>query len=439
MSVSVSAPARGDPRLAAARALDRVLAGQTLDAALPAALATVAVRDRGLVSECCYGTLRHHASLSWLLERLLRRPLKRRETLVRMLLLVGLYQCWELRVPDHAAVSATVDAARQLGKPWAVSLVNAVLRAFLRQRETLLKALAAEPLASTEHPRWLAARFREDWPAQWQALIAANNSHPPMVLRVNQRRIDTAAYLRELTAVDIAARPVAGSDTALQLERPRDVETLPGFAEGLVSVQDAGAQLAADWLAPTPGQRVLDACAAPGGKTCHLLERYDPAELVALDIDPGRLARVADNLRRLGLRASLVAGDLRRPRDWWDGRLFQRILLDAPCSGTGVIRRHPDIKLLRRAADITPLAAHQLQLLEQAWTLLAPGGYLLYVTCSVLREENVTVMSRFLAHTDAVELPLSQTWGLSQAVGRQLLPGPDGTDGFYYACIVKPH
>jgi len=436
---SPSPPIHGEPRLAAAQVLARVLEGQTLDTALAAALPGVGSRDRGLLAECCYGVLRHYPSLCWLLEQLLRRPLKSRETLLRMLLLVGLYQCRDLRVPDYAAVSTTVNAARRLHKPWAVSLVNAVLRAFLRRREDLLARLAAEPGVASDHPAWMLARFRDDWPDHWQPLIQANNTRPPMVLRVNGRRVGVADYLRMLTEADIAARPLPGLDSALQLETPRDVTELPGFADGLVSVQDGGAQLAAGFLAPEPGERVLDACAAPGGKTCHLLERFAPGELVALDIDPARLARLADNLVRLDLRARLLCGDLLRPEDWWDGRSFQRILVDAPCSGSGVIRRHPDIKLLRREGDIAPLAERQLALLARAWGLLAPGGRLLYATCSVFREENTAVMTRFLASTGIRALPLPASQGLDQAPGRQLLPAVDGTDGFYYACVVKPH
>lgn len=435
---TVSASESSDPRLAAARVLTQVLEGQTLEVALTPVLTKVAERDRGLLSECCYGVLRHYPGLDWLLDQLLRRPLKRREQLLRMLLLVGLYQCRDLRVPDYAAVSSTVEAVRRLGKPWAVSMANGVLRSFLRQRESLLARLDADTLARTDHPGWMVARFQEDWPAHWSRLVAANNTRPPMVLRVNRRRIDPADYQAMLTQQGIVATALAGLDGALELEQPRDVTTLPGFAQGLVSVQDGGAQLAAQWLAPLPGQRVLDACAAPGGKTCHLLESHEFAELVALDIDAERLGRVRDNLQRLGLRARVVHGDLLDARRWWDGRPFERILLDAPCSGSGVIRRHPDIKLLRRATDMAALADRQAALLTQAWELLAPGGHLLYATCSVFRAENVAVAGEFLERVGAQELPLPGDWGEPQEVGLQLLPGTDRTDGFYYARMVKP-
>lgn len=434
----VSHPGGAELRLLAAQVLARVVAGQTLDTALPPALAQAPSRDRGLISECCYGTLRHYFALSWLLEQLLRRPLKRQETLVRMLLLIGLYQCRDLRIPPYAAVSSTAEAARRLAKPWAVSLINGVLRGFLRQRDPLLSRLANQPLASSDHPKWLLARLRQDWPDHWQDIVAANNTRPPMVLRVNRRRVGRPEYLQKLMDVGITAQPVAALEEAVLLAEPQDVHTLPGFADGLVSVQDAGAQWAAQWLAPEPGQRVLDACAAPGGKTCHVLECFEPGELVALDIDGQRLERVAENLQRLGLTATLRQGDLLNPEAWWDGQPFQRILLDAPCSGSGVIRRHPDIKLLRRVSDIPALAARQVQLLGSAWKLLAPGGRLVYVSCSIFQEENTAVLSQFLAHVDACEVRPTVLPGLAQPVGQQLLPGPAGTDGFYYACITRP-
>jgi 16S rRNA (cytosine967-C5)-methyltransferase len=427
-------------RALAAQTLDQVLSeGRSLSAALPPALAQTAPQDRGLLQELCYGACRWQPQLQAVLNRLLQRPLPSDQRPVPALLLIGLYQLWHLRIPDHAAVAETVAAVRVLRKPRLAGLVNAVLRNALRRREELTAVIATDPEAQTAHPRWLLDRLQQDWPDDWPVIIAANNARPSFTLRVNRLQLDRKDYRQRLAALGKPSKPSALSETALTLADLVDPATLPGFAEGWVSVQDAAAQLAAPLLEVQPGMRVLDACAAPGGKTGHLLESVPDIDLTALDQDADRLARVRDNLQRLRLKARLIVGDARRPSDWWDGVLYDRILLDAPCSGTGVIRRHPDIKLLRRAGDLTALTEQQRVLLESLWPLLKPGGRLVYATCSVLQQENAAVIAHFLAtHADAAELPIAAAWGRALAYGRQLLPGADDADGFYYAILSKP-
>lgn len=429
-----------DARLAAAHALADVLDGRmSLNAALPRYSERVVARDRGLAAELAYGTLRLYPRLALLLDQLLERPLAAGTGLVRGLLLCGLYQLDHLRVPEYAAVASTVEAARALRhQPWAAGLVNAVLRNRQRRRAALDAALAAEPVAVHAHPAWLLERLQADWPADWPAIVEASNQQAPMMLRVNLARESRDEALARLAAAGIAAAAHAQVASAVVLEHPAEVTALPGFADGRLSVQDGAGQLAAPLLAPEPGDRVLDACCAPGGKTGHLLETALGLELLALDIDATRLVRVRENLDRLGYDAELLAADAAAPADWWDGRPFERILLDAPCSATGVIRRHPDIKALRQPADIDALAARQRALLDALWPLLAPGGILLYATCSLLRAENETVIAAFLAaHPDAAELVIDADWGLALRHGRQILPGSAGLDGFYYARLLR--
>lgn len=427
-------------RTAAVKVLGRVLAGRSLGDVLKDGLRAVpAGAEQALARELIYGVLRWYSRLAAVRDNLLARPLKARDADIGLLLLLGLYQCIELRTPPHAAVAATAEVARSLGKPWAVGLVNAVLRRFLRERETRLAAADADPAIRHAHPQWLLARYQEAWPDRWQQLLEANNRRPPMTLRVNRRRLDRAQYLELLQDAGLSATPHPYAADALTLATPVPVTRLPGFDAGLVSVQDAAAQLAVDLLDVPEGGRVLDACAAPGGKTCHLLERYPAAgEVVALDIAPERLARIEDNLRRLGLQATVLAGDATKPASWWDGTGFERILIDAPCSGSGVIRRNPDIKWLRRDSDLPALVATQRQLLAALWPLLVPGGKLVYATCSVLPEENERVLADFVAaQPDAQPLSLAQEWGVQQRYGRYILTGDAGMDGFYYGCLLK--
>ncbi len=411
---------------------------RSLSAVLPVYLDRAQARDRGLVQELSYGVLRWYPRLESWLQPWLRKPLKAREHQVRALLLVGIYQLAYLSLAPHGIVHDTVEATRQLKKEWAGKLVNAVLRAFQRQQPALLAAPADED-SQYCHPQWLLHAIRRDWPDHWQAIVAANNQRPPMSLRVNTRRHSREAYLEILHQAGLAARPIMETESGVELNTPLGVEQIPGFAQGDVSVQDGAAQLAVQLLDAQGGMRVLDACAAPGGKTGHIRERSPQiAGLLALDQDAGRLQRVEENLQRLQLTAEIRAGDAAEVEAWWDGQAFDRILLDAPCSATGVIRRHPDIKWLRTEQDIAGLVQQQRALLQALWPLLAPGGLLLYCTCSVLRAENVDQMSVFLQqHTDAREVPIDATWGHACVTGRQLLPGEGGMDGFYFAGIRK--
>ncbi|MCU7237717.1 16S rRNA (cytosine(967)-C(5))-methyltransferase RsmB [Pseudomonas peradeniyensis] len=429
-----------NPRLAAARALAAVLSGKaSLNSSLPAQLDKVEERDRGLTQDLAFGTARWQPRLDLLAAQLLQKPFKAADADVQALLLVGLYQLFYTRIPAHAAIGETVGCADKLKKPWAKGLLNAVLRRAQREGEELLAGMERDPVVRTAHPRWLQKSLKAFWPEQWEAICAANNAHPPMILRINRRHHSRDAYLALLAEAGIQASACQYSRDGIVLAEACDVRGLPGFADGWVSVQDEAAQLSADLLELAPGQRVLDACCAPGGKTCHLLEAEPGlAHMVAIDLEAKRLARVRENLDRLKLDAELIACDARDTADWWDGKQFQRILLDAPCSATGVIRRHPDIKLTRQADDIPALAALQGELLDALWPTLEVGGMLLYATCSSLPTENTEVIDAFLARTPgARELDLATEAGLRQPHGRQLLAQEGGHDGFYYAKLIK--
>jgi 16S rRNA (cytosine967-C5)-methyltransferase len=430
-------------RALAARTVAGVLArGQTLDAALDAVLTDgtdtdpevpqLSDRDRAQVHALAFGAVRGHHRHRALLKELLDRPLKGDDRLLEGLLSVGLFQLADPEQPDYAAVSTTVAAARLLRQGQAAGLVNASLRRYQREAPRLLELLRADAGAWHSHPAWLLRQLQVDWPDQWQEIVVANQRHPPFWLRVNRNRTSAAAYAARLaTELGIGASLLPGAPDALKLDTAVPVQRLPGFAEGLVSVQDAAAQLAAPLLAAEPGMRVLDACAAPGGKTTHLLEcAGGDLDLLALDISAERLAQVGRSLQRLGQRATLVAGDAADPASWWDGQPFDRILVDAPCTATGVIRRHPDIKLLRRAADVAGFVSRQRLLLDRLWPLLRPGGALLYSTCSLLRAENQDLVAGFLAAGTARLCPATPAPGL------QLLPGDRDTDGFYYALMA---
>ena len=429
-----------NPRLAAARALAAVLSGKaSLNSSLPAQLDKVDERDRGLTQDLAFGTARWQPRLDLLAAQLLQKPFKAADADVQALLLVGLYQLFYTRIPAHAAIGETVGCADKLKKPWAKGLLNAVLRRAQREGEELLAGMERDPVVRTAHPRWLQKALKAFWPEQWEAICAANNAHPPMILRVNRRHHSRDAYLALLADAGIDASACQYSRDGIVLAEACDVRGLPGFAEGWVSVQDEAAQLSADLLELAPGQRVLDACCAPGGKTCHLLEaEAGLAQMVAIDLEAKRLTRVRENLERLQLDTELIACDARDTASWWDGKPFQRILLDAPCSATGVIRRHPDIKLTRQADDIPALAALQGELLDALWPTLEVGGMLLYATCSSLPTENTDVIGAFLARTPgARELDLATEAGLRQPHGRQLLAQEGGHDGFYYAKLIK--
>ncbi len=425
-------------RARAACVIQRVLEGQSLTAALQALPAPISSADRTFIHALCYGTVRWQPRLQALLRTALHRPDLALADQVQTLLWIGLYQLLYLRVPPYAAISETVTAAQQLGHDCASGLINGLLRTFLRQRDTFYARIAANPVAQTAHPAWWLACLQRDWPQQWQTLVEANNAHPPMTLRVNPQRLDRETYLAHLHARGIAATPLAVNPVGIVLNEPQPLEKLPGFYEGWVSVQDGAAQLVAPLLDPQPRHRILDACAAPGGKTGHILEIQPTVELTALDIDEARLRQVKDMLERLQLKATTCLGDLTEPHPSWACGSYDRILLDAPCSGSGVIRRHPDIKLLRRPSDIAALAERQLSLLNAAWPLLKPAGRLVYTVCSILREETDAVIHRFLAQQpEACVLPIHAAWGWAGQSGRYLLTGEQTMDGFYYAVLGR--
>ncbi len=415
--------------------------GRSLSAVLAKGLLRLKTpQERALCQELCYGTLRWYHRLDAVADQLLARKLKPKDRVLKYLILVGLYQLLYLRVPSHAAVDLSVGAVRELNRAWSSGMVNAVLRTFLREQAAILETVDAQESCRVSHPQWLLDAIRKAWGERWSVVVEANNQRPPMSLRVNLARISRDEYLQQLTQQGITARPLPHAPSGLLLAQAEDVARLPGFAAGQVSVQDHAAQLAAPLLNPLPGQRVLDACAAPGGKTGHLLE-YQPqlAELVAVDVSVDRVDLIAQNLSRLGMSATLLSVDVGETEQWWDGKPFDAILLDAPCTGSGVVRRNPDIKVLRRPEDIAGLATQQARLLHALWPLLKPGGRLLYATCSILPAENSEQMQSFLATTaDARAVSMDAcAWGTAQPVGRQVLPGEDDMDGFYYALLEK--
>jgi 16S rRNA (cytosine967-C5)-methyltransferase len=430
-------------RAAAAEIVDDVVkSGRSLDRALAQREDRIGPGDRPLLRLLSYGVLRHHWRLMSWIDALLDRPLKSRDSVVNQLLAVGLYQLRDTRIPDHAVVSQTVEAARILRRPKLAPLVNAVLRRALRDR--VFDNDPSNENAVHDHPSWLLDTLQADWPDDWRDIVSANNARAPMWLRVNATFGSAADYRKRLEDDGIDSELLAEAPQAVRLVSPQPVELLPGFSDGWVSVQDAAAQIAAPWLLEGITGRVLDACAAPGGKSGQLLEiGGDSIDLTCIDKDPTRLQSVSDTLDRLDVDATLIAADASNPSKWWDGKPFNAILLDAPCSATGVIRRHPDIKHLRRAADIRELAGLQASILGALWPLLEPGGRLLYVTCSVLAAENDKVVSRFLETTDdAREDDVLQNYNIrdlmrDKACGHQILPGTAGLDGFYYAGLVK--
>ena len=405
-------------RATAAQIISRVIKEKiSLKDALSAGLnANINSRDRAFIQELCYGVIRWYAPLRQLCAYLLKKPLNAADQNVYALLLIGLYQLNYLRTSPHAAVHETVQGARELNKVWAVPLINGVLRSFQRQKASLLKKLPKD--SHFAHPDWLIKKLQQAWPNEWQTILAANNHLPPMSLRVNFLKITRKDYMQKLKDKDITGHLSELSATGIILDESSPVIKLPGFMQGEVSIQDTAAQLATSLLLLKPGQTVLDACAAPGGKTTHILEsQSDLLSCVAVDSDAIRLSKVKENLNRLSLsdtKVQLLCAKAQNLKSIWKEGLFDRILLDAPCSGTGVIRKHPDIKLLRREEDIVKLAEQQYQLISSLWEILKPNGILLYVTCSVLPEENSDVLIRFLSlHADAKEEVLDETWGSS--------------------------
>ncbi len=431
-----AAQAPGVPtRMLAARVLAQVVGrGRSLKAELAVALPQLDDgRDRALLEALCFAVLRRRAAYDAALGRWMQRPLGARDAELRALLQVGLAQLDALELPAHAALSATVDAARALGFERQAGMVNALLRRAQREGVAELPARAA-------FPQWLAAAIEQDWPEQAAAVFSASLQPAPLWLRVNRQQARRDDLLQQMTAAGIAAETTALGPDALCLPEAMPVAALPGFTEGALSVQDLSAQQVADALHLPQGARVLDACAAPGGKSAHLLERDPTVQLVALDIDARRLKRISETFARTGVGATaqVLAADATDPDSWWDGQPFDVILLDAPCSATGIIRRQPDVLLHRRPADIEALVALQARLLDACFGLLKPGGTLLYATCSILREENQFQIEAFLQRTPrAGFLPLDERFGHDCWAGRQRLPGENGADGFFYARLLR--
>jgi len=431
-----------DTRAAAAQAIAQVFRQQgSLSGALPPLSAKVSPQDKALLQQLCFGVMRYFHRLNSGVAPLVSKQLKQKDQDIYALLLLGAYQLEYSRVPAHAAVASCVEACRALKKDWACKFVNGVLRSY--QRAMPIAVNAEQGWLEHSHPKWLYKALQQAWPQQVEAILSNNNEHPPFTLRVNQQHHSRAEYLELLQQDGLEANANAYSSVGITLAKPCSVDKLPGFELGWVSVQDEAAQLAAELIQLQPGQHVLDACCAPGGKTCHLLEAQNQLAVTAVDSEARRLPRVEQNLERLGLNAKIICADASATDDWWDGELFDRILLDAPCSATGVIRRHPDIKLLRKPADIVKLAALQDQLLRALWPTLKPGGILLYATCSVLPAENAEQISQFIENTeDAEDLPIAADWGTAANYGRQLFPTAGGNDGFYYSLLRKlggPH
>ncbi|HED12562.1 MAG TPA: 16S rRNA (cytosine(967)-C(5))-methyltransferase RsmB [Gammaproteobacteria bacterium] len=429
----------GTLRLLAARIVLKVhenrqsLSGQVEHCCQEYLLSTL---DRRLLTELATGALRWSHRLDAVLAQLLNKPLRKRDQDLYCLLKIGLYQLQYTRIPAHAAVNETVAACRPLGKVWAERMVNAVLRNAQRQESTLEAKLEHQQKVS--YPGWLYRAIRTHWGSHAAAIFATSNQRPDLVLRVDTSRIGREQVIDQLAERGLAAQAVAGVASALRLHKAVPPATLPGFAEGLLSVQDAGAQLAAPWLTPSSGQRVLDACAAPGGKTAHIAQLQPGCKITAIDLSDERLQRVRENLQRIGYhKAEVFCADATQPDSWWSGNPYDRILLDAPCSGSGVIRRHPDIKILRQPQDIGMLAESQKTLLHALWPLLKSGGKMLYVTCSLLPEENQLQITDFLNYFPDAKYHLPNGIGLDTGHGRQLLPGIHATDGFFYACLEK--
>lgn len=455
-----------NPRAVAATLLSQVIVEQqSLTAVLNGCTEE---KNRPLIQELCYGVLRYYPRLNFLTTLLLTKSLKERDAPIHLLILIGLYQLIYMRIPDHAAVTETVNAVIHFKKKWASHLINGVLRNFLRNREPLLQKLEKEDEAHFSHPQWLIDKIKLDWPGCWERVLEANNQRPPMSLRVNLKKITRKNYINKLNIHNITAQITSYNECGVVLDKPTDINSLPGFFEGEISVQDIAAQMAVTLLELEPGLRILDACAAPGGKTAHILESESQlSKLVILEKDPKRAKKIEENLRRLDLieksdeegekKIEIMIGDATQPELWWGGDYFDRILLDAPCSATGVIRRHPDIKILRKKEDITKLAELQFQMISHLWNLLKPGGLLIYATCSIMPEENVLNIKRFFEFLEngqntregiAKKRVIQADWGIPQIYGRQILPGDScpidknkkqatNMDGFYYCIIEK--
>jgi 16S rRNA (cytosine967-C5)-methyltransferase len=426
-----------DGRFIAIKVLSRVLQkGESLSTAIPKEIKNLDERDRPLVQALVYGVLRWRWQLDSILKKYIKKPLRSKDQDVHIILMLGVFQLLWMRTPDYAVVDAAVKSSLKIKKKWAKGFINAILRQITREREEINYKETEE--AEFSHPQWLIDFIKKDWPEDWQQILTQANEEAPMTLRIDTQQTSLTDYMPQLNEVELDGQIIESVPTALVLEQAADVFRLPGFEEGRVSVQDGAAQLAAHLIQLQPEQKVLDACAAPGGKTVHMLQTEPTIKVDAVDISESRLERVEENLQRLNLEANLITSDISQPDEWWDGEQYDRILLDAPCSATGVIRRHPDIKSLRWDTDIADLASTQHEILDAIWPLLKPGGMMLYATCSILKAENEAQMLSFLSRTDnAEEVKIEANWGREQKVGRQILTGEQQMDGFYYALLTK--
>ncbi|MBM7354912.1 16S rRNA (cytosine(967)-C(5))-methyltransferase RsmB [Lelliottia amnigena] len=421
-------------RSMAASAIEKVVEqGQSLSNILPPLQQKVSDKDKALLQELCFGVLRTLPQQEWLISKLMSRPMTGKQRTIHYLIMVGFYQLLHTRIPPHAALAETVEGAVVIKRPQLKGLINGVLRQFQRQQEELLAEFADSDKRFL-HPEWLLKRLQKAYPSQWQAIVEANNQRPPMWLRVNRNHHTRDEWLALLETAEMSGFTHDAYPDAIRLASPAPVQSLPGFEQGWVTVQDASAQGCMTYLEPQNGDRILDLCAAPGGKTTHILEVAPKASVMAVDIDEQRLSRVYDNLKRLGMKAEVKQGDGRTPAQWCGDEQFDRILVDAPCSATGVIRRHPDIKWLRRDCDINELAQLQSEILDAVWPHLKPGGTLVYATCSVLPEENSQQIAAFLKRTSNATL---RTTGTPDKPGIQNLPGAEDGDGFFYAKLIK--
>lgn len=393
--------------------------------------------DKAFIQAVCFGVMRFYPRLNAIIKKLLHKQLPKGSEDVYALLLIGLYQLEYMRVPDHAAVGETVAAARQLKRPWATGLLNANLRRFQREREAIFASLKNEPSYHYNHPQWFVKKVKKAWPHEWEKILSANDEHPPFTLRINLSKINREAYQKLLAEEGITSIPTPFSSAGLKLASACAIEKLKYFDEGWCSIQDESAQLAGEILELPFHARVLDACAAPGGKAMHLIEKNPNIDLLMLEEEPERVKQIEENFKRLSLKPNIVCVDASKIDLWWDKRNFDAILLDAPCSATGVIRRHPDIKYLRQEQDITTITKVQQSLLKALWKTLKPQGYLLYVTCSILPEENDEAISMLLEEEPSANvIPIEAAWGVKTNYGRQALPDSE-RDGFYYALLQK--
>ena len=410
-----------------------VVQQRSLNTLLPKASEQVAEKDRALLQELVFGTCRWFYHLEAQHNQFLQKPLHKNDKIAETLLKVGIYQLQYTRIPNHAALNETVAAAETLGVRKLKGLINAILR-----KVNSLEKTPPLEAAIASHPEWIQEKLKYNWPNQWESILQQNNQHPPMTLRVNQQHLNRDSYLQKLLDAEIDAKATPFSTNGISLTSPCNVLSLPNFLDGYVSIQDEAAQLCCSLLDLSPNLNVLDACAAPGGKTCAMLETEPSLTMLALDVDPKRSERITENIERLNLFAEIKTAQAEQVDTWWDGKEFDRILLDAPCSATGVIRRHPDIKLLRKEEDIKNLAVLQLNLLVSLWPTLKQGGTLIYATCSIFSQENSRIIERFLKNEPTAKIvPIESDWGVDTGFGRQLFPQQEGHDGFFYARLTK--